>query len=146
RWREILTDWQTQNRITFIEIKNNLTDKNGKRHAHRYRVHLSRIAVNTLDSARADTVQWEGNRGIALQEAVKRTRDKLPDMPPRTHIGRKREPDAEMLNIKELKTALTLLRKVEARAGGVELKRSMYGNDEPYLLNPELLSDIQQIL
>jgi hypothetical protein len=146
RYRNKLTKWQTENSITFIEIKDNYTDSEGKRHPHAYRVHLSSIAVATLDEAKTDSLEWRKNPGKAMQTSANRKRDDFPDMPARTHRGRKPEPDSETLINKNLKYAGTMLRKVEELVNGIELNRLIHGNSEPFNLNPELLSNIRKSL
>ena len=146
RRRNELTAWQSDNRVTFIQIEDEYTDSDGKRHPHRYRALISRIAVEVLDEARADSLEWRKNHGVALQMAAKRKRDEFPDVPARTHRGRKFEPDAETVITKSLKTIATHARKIQKTIGGIELHRSMYGNDEPFMWNPEQLNIIRQIL
>jgi hypothetical protein len=143
RYRDNLTAWQSDNQVTFVEIVDNYTDANGKRHSHGYRVHLSWLAVETMDAAKADTLEWRKNPGVAMQAAAKRKRDEIPNMPARTHRGRKYEPDAESLINKNLKTAATMLRKVEKMVEGIELQRSMNGNNEPFTLKPEPITSIK---
>ena len=72
--RNELTAWQTENRITFVQIEDNYTDSDGKRYPHRYRALISRLAIKVLDEARADTLEWRKHHGIAMQSAAKRMR------------------------------------------------------------------------
>lgn len=146
RRRNELTAWQNENRVTFIQIEDEYTDSDGKRHPHRYRALISRMAVEILDEARTDSLEWRKNHGVALQMAAKRKRDEFPDVPARTHRGRKFEPDAETVITKSLKTAATNLLKAKKTIDGIELHRSIYGNDEPYMLNPELLNIMRHVL
>lgn len=146
RYRDKLAEWQTENSITLIEIRDEYTDAGGNRHSHGYHVHLSRLAVEILDDAKDDSLEWRKNHGVAMQSAAKRKRDELPNMPARTHRGRKFEPDAETLINKNLRTAATLLRKVEQMVSGIELTRSGCGNNEPFILNPEPILNIKQTI
>jgi hypothetical protein len=75
--RNDLTAWQTENHITFVQIEDNYTDSDGKRYPHRYRALISRMAVKVLDKARADTLEWRKNHGVAMQTAAKLTRTQV---------------------------------------------------------------------
>jgi hypothetical protein len=145
RHRDDLEAWQRANKITFVEIQDQYTDADGKRHPHRYRVHLSRLAVETVLDAQT-SAQWRMNPGVAMADAARAKRDSLPDMPSRTRRGKKREPDAEAMIAKNLKTAATLIKKAADMREAVRLRGMCNGTDADCAPDAQLLSNVQREL
>jgi hypothetical protein len=141
RARRDLIAWQQESRFTFVEIKDNYMDSDGKRHPHRYRVHISRQAVETVQEAQ-DSIKWWSNPGFALREAAERRRDSLPDAPQRPPRC-KRILDTESLVQKNLKTANTLLLDTLRRLESLEPGRLARGNDSPFYLPEDVLNSIK---
>jgi hypothetical protein len=143
RHRDELARWQKTNNMTLAEIEDEFTDGDGKRHAHRYRVHLGRIAVETCNDARASE-KWRANPGIALAEAARKKRNDLPELMPRKRRGSKRRPDAETQINAKLRTARTLIEKAAAMIGGIHLQQAMHGSRTPFEPDPEVIDAIRR--
>jgi hypothetical protein len=143
RWRDDLTGWQRANRMTFIEIEDHYTDMNGDRHAHKYRVHLSRLAAEIAQEARGGG-DWSKNPGKALAKAAKEKRVSIPTILPRRRRGRKREPDAEAVINRNLRTAATLIEKAVSLVEVVKLQKMMHGSTVSFDVNIELIESLQR--
>ena len=142
RYREQLIDWQEENRIAFIEIRDSRMDEEGKRHPHYYRAHISRLAVEIVQAAQ-DSDNWRGNPGLAIKDAAKQKLDSLPDAPKRQE-RKKLNPDPESIIAKSLKTAETLLRKALDLIESANSKGSASGSNARRNLPVETLSSIQR--
>ncbi len=143
RERDDLTGWQRANRMTFIEIEDHYTDMNGDRHAHKYRVHLSRLAAEIAQEARGGG-DWSENPGKALAKAAKEKRDSIPTILPRRRRGRKREPDAEAVINRNLRTAATLIEKAVSLVEVVKLQKMMHGSTISFDVNIGLIESLQR--
>ena len=144
RHREEFFAWQAAKGVTWVEAEDHYTDSAGQRHAHKYRVHLHRLAVETAEEARS-SAQWFVNSGVAIKQAAINKRDAAPNMPARKQRGRKRDPDAETLIRKKLKTAATLLREAAKLIGAIELNSLMKGGESSsFQLDAGLVEGIRQ--
>jgi hypothetical protein len=145
RHREEFLQWQMEKGVTWIVIQDHYTDREGKRHAHRYRVHLHRLAVEAVEDARVSG-EWFKNPGKALNDAARAKRGSAPNMPARKRRGRKRETDARTTISKNLKTAATLLNEAAKLAGAIELSRLVHNGESSFQLNAELIDRVRQNL
>lgn len=143
RNRDEFTNWQQMENVTFIQINDNYTGRDGNRIPHEYVMHLSKIAVETAQGARSDPA-WQKSPGAAIARTVRRRRGEIPTDAPRTRRGRKKEPDAETIIIKNLRTARTLIEKAGKLAGAVRLQKEMFGSGEDFQISPELIEGLQQ--
>jgi hypothetical protein len=119
-WRRDLTKWQTAQKVTFIEIEDNYMDRDGEKHPHRYRVHLSRFVAECALDARASN-EWETNREAAIERAARTLKGSLPKMLPRSSRTRRREQNAATMIERSLNHAVTLIQKaveIEAQVSG----------------------------
>jgi hypothetical protein len=144
RHRDEFDAWQRENLCTLIEVRDNFTDAEGKRHPHRYRVHISRLAVETMLEARLDSLAFQKNPGLAIERAARAKRDSVPNMPPRQRRGRKREPDAETTINKNLKMAATLIGNAAKLVSAIELNRAAGSTMLPFQLDAELIANVER--
>lgn len=83
-----------------IEIKDHWRDpETHESHAHAYRVHLDKLAVEAMQNARLSP-EWARDRHKALEEAAHTVGDCAPSFPPRKAKKRRGRSDAELLRQK----------------------------------------------
>ncbi len=143
RHREEFFAWQAAKGVTWLEVQDHFTDSAGQRHAHQYRVHLHKLAVETTVEARG-SAQWFANPGIAIKQAAINKHTAAPNMQARKRRGRKREPDAVTLVRKKLRTASTLLREAAKLIGAIKLNNLMKGGGSSFQLDAELVESVRQ--
>ncbi|MDQ3684678.1 MAG: hypothetical protein M3430_03645 [Acidobacteriota bacterium] len=126
RKRDDLSKWQHRENFSLADIQDHFTDGEGKRHPHKYRVHLHRLAVAVRLDAEA-SARWSQSPSYALSAAARRMRDSIPEWSPRKTRGRKREPTAEAIINRNVKAAATHLREATERLRAAELLRMARG-------------------
>ncbi len=78
-----------------IEIKDHWRDpETHESHAHAYRVHIDKLAVEAMQNARVSP-EWSRDRHKAMEEAARTVGDSAPCFPPRKAKKRRRVSDAE---------------------------------------------------
>jgi hypothetical protein len=121
-----------------IEIKDNWRHpETGESHAHAYRCHIDKLAVEAMQNARV-SAEWSRNRHKAMEEAARTIGDSAPCFPPRKVKKRKPVSDAEMVK-RNLKQSAELL----SRAAGL---RPMVRNpdyDVLYELSNQLAAQLK---
>jgi hypothetical protein len=99
-----------------IEIKDNWRDPQTlESHAHTYRVHIDKLAVEAMQNARISPEWNRDRRGRlkALEEAAQTVGDSAPCFPPRKVKKRRKPSDAEMLR-RNLKQSAELIGRATA--------------------------------
>jgi hypothetical protein len=99
-----------------IEIKDNWRDPQTlESHAHAYRVHIDKLAVEAMQNARISPEWNRDRRGRlkALEEAAQTVGDSAPCFPPRKVKKRRKPSDAEMLR-RNLKQSAELIGRATA--------------------------------
>jgi hypothetical protein len=116
-----------------IEIKDNWRDPDThESHAHAYRCHIDKLAVEATQNARISP-EWSRNRHKALEEAARTVGDSAPCFPPRKKKRQKKPSDAEVLR-RNLQQAAKLIDQAASL-------RAMVRNpdfEEVWLLSQEL--------
>ncbi len=116
-----------------IEIKDHWRDPDThESHAHSYRVHIDKLAVEATQNARISP-EWSRNRHKALEEAARTVGDSAPCFPPRKKKRQKKPSDAEVLR-RNLQQAAKLIDQAASL-------RAMVRNpdfEEVWLLSQEL--------
>jgi hypothetical protein len=92
-YRNEFREWPDHGAV--IEIKDNWRHPDThESHAHSYRVHIDKLAVEAMQNARVSP-EWSRNRHKAMQEAARTVGDSAPCFPPRKPKKRRRVSDAE---------------------------------------------------
>lgn len=144
RDRDDLNDWQKENRVTFIEIEDHVTDSRGRRHPHKYKVHLPRLAVEAKREAQASS-RWMSDPAKALEHAVKAGLRRTPGMSPRREHGR-RQAGLEQTIDSDLRRAARLILKSAKNLKSAELAKLTRGYMLSVGVKPELLSALEHSL
>jgi hypothetical protein len=145
RNRDEWSNWQTRENVTFIKIEDNYLDREGRRRPHKYVMHLPQLAVEAVTGARSGG-SWSRSTGAAIARAVREQRGQIPTEAPRTRRGKKREPDAETLIAKNLRTAKTLIEKAAKLAESVHMQQEMFGSETPFQVDARLIQGLQSSL
>ncbi len=104
--------WQKKNNVAFLDIEDNKY-LDGEKTPHKYRVHIARFAVETFLDAR-DSNNWQKHRfSEAMEESAKTMLDSIPEYPIHVKHKRSRSADAETTMVRELRFALTKLRRAK---------------------------------
>jgi hypothetical protein len=110
--RKKLLAWQNKYNRGLVDIEDNQYE-DGKKTPHRYRVHIARVAAETLLDARA-SLNWQKHKfNEAMKESAETMLASLPEFPVHVRHGRWRRTDAESTMERDLKCALTKVRKVQ---------------------------------
>ena len=110
--RKKLSAWQTKHNFALIDIEDNRYQE-GEKTPHKYRVHIARIAVETLLDAR-ESDKWKRHKfNEAMMESAKTMLASLPEFPIYVKHRRSKAADAETTMEREMKCALTKLKKAK---------------------------------
>ena len=93
-YRNEFREWKDHG--TVIEIRDNYRTPEGESHPHRYRCHVTGLAVETVLDARLSP-EWNRDRHKAMKEAARTIGDAAPGFPPRKAKKRRKASDAEVM-------------------------------------------------
>jgi hypothetical protein len=144
RDRDDFHNWQKEQNVTFIEIEDHFTDRKGVRQPHKYRVHLSRLAVKAKATAQASS-KWPIDPARAIEQAVKEILAQAPEMPSRKE-HRRRAPSLEKSIESDLRRAANLILKSANNLKSAELLKLMRGYALPLSVKPELIAALEHSL
>jgi hypothetical protein len=114
-WRNKLRDWQNKNDVSFIDIKDHYREPDGTSHAHAYRVHIDRLAIEAMLEARS-TAQWTKDPHGAMEGAARNVGERTPNFQARKQKKRAKRSDAEIAESK-LRQAAKLIEAVADSIG-----------------------------
>lgn len=144
RDRDDLDAWQRENEVTFIEIEDHVTDSKGRRHAHKYKVHLPRLAVKAKRDAQASH-RWMSDPAKALEQAVKANLKDAPGALPRKP-HRRQLPSLEKTIESDIRRAANLILKSAKNLQKAEIIRLTKGYMLSVGIKPELLAALEHSL
>lgn len=147
RHRDELTAWQQLHNYNLVDIADHYTGSDLRRHPHKYRLHLHRLALDTRMEAEGSP-HWSDpkRRGYAMQSAARRVCDSIPGWAPRRQRGRRREPDAQAIINSSLKAAATKLERALALLDGIEVGGLVRGLDIGVRVEPSVVGRIHAAL
>jgi hypothetical protein len=126
--RKKLLAWQSQYNFVLVDIEDNQY-KAGEKIPHQYRVHIARVAAETLLDARQST-NWQKRKfNEAMEDSAKTMLASLPEFFIHKKHRSSKVADAETMMEREMKYALTKLKKAqqtnESTGNHVQLNPSM---------------------
>jgi len=110
RQRKALIAWQQATNFTLIEVEEGDYDSKLERNAPtRYRIPLLKLAVETLERAKGNTMLWSRNPREAIKQAAFGTFEDLPEAPAVRQRAARGKTDAAKRLERNRKTIMTLL-------------------------------------
>ncbi len=136
--RNDLRAWQHKHDVALIDIRDHYREPDGTPHPHAYKIHIDRLAVDTVIEARR-TPGWNSDPNAAMEATARRISDSAPTFHPRKQKKRRKRSDAEIMESK-YKQAAKLLGEIatlgehnEARPGEATIHSLLENMDKVWV-------------